>query len=57
MKDELLWDSDDQLINKKIKNWHELMKVVENAVGIINETKKVGFICTFKEISNCLVIN
>ena len=57
MKDELLWDSDDQLINKKIKNWHELMKVVENAVGIINETKKVGLICTFKEISNCLVIN
>ena len=53
MKDELLWGSDIQLI----KNWHELMKLVENTVGIINETKKVGFLCTFKEISNCLIIN
>ena len=33
------------------------MKVAENAVGIINETKKVGFIFTFKEISIYLVIN
>ena len=53
MKDELLWGSDIQLI----KNWHELMKLVENTVEIINETKKVGFLCTIKEISNCLVIN
>ena len=33
------------------------MKLAENIVGIINETKKVGFLCTFKEISNCLIIN
>ena len=53
MKDELLCGSDIHLI----KNCNELMKLVENTVEIINETKKVGFLCTFKEISNCLVIN
>ena len=27
-----------------IKNWHELMRIVENIVEVINETQKVGSI-------------